>query len=76
MYMCSYIERMRNNEDTISPQPPKFPQNIGSEAHHVSQWIDPKAIPEGMTTSEALFQLYHHMISDAVNISNWLDTVQ
>lgn len=67
---------MRKNASIITPTPPTRPLPMSIEPHKVSQWIDPKAIPEGMSPNDALSALYHHMIRDAVNISNWLDTNQ
>jgi hypothetical protein len=72
----NYIERMRNNEPTISSwvgPPTSLPQSL---TDNVSQWIDPAAIPRGMTPNDALHQLYHHLIQDAVNISMWMDNIQ
>lgn len=66
---------MRNNEDTISCLTPPTTRVQFTEAK-ASQWIDPSIIPDGLTPTEALYQLYHHMINDSVTISQWLDTVQ
>lgn len=68
---------MRNNESTLSPTVPSVrPHPPPITAARAAQWIDPAIIPEGMTPTEALQQLYHHMLRDAVKISNWLDNVQ
>ena len=66
---------MRNSEDTISCMlpPSKTHEHL---TKNVSQWIDPAAIPDGLTTDQALYQIYNHMINDAVKISQWLDNVQ
>ena len=67
---------MRNNESTISPIPPARPLPLSTSQEIISQWIDPSAIPQGLTPTEALHKLYHHMISDSININNWLENVQ
>ncbi|XP_019864490.1 PREDICTED: protein polybromo-1-like [Amphimedon queenslandica] len=72
----NHIERMRNNESTISPMPPARPLPLSTSQEIISQWIDPSAIPQGLTPTEALHKLYYHMISDSININNWLDNVQ
>ena len=68
---------MRNNESTLSPIVPSvIPHPPQITAARAAQWIDPAIIPEGMTPAEALQKLYHHMLHNAVKISNWLDNVQ
>lgn len=67
---------MRGNESTLSPMPPARPLPLSVNQEEASQWIDPSAMPQGMTPTEAINQLYHHMINESVKISNWLDNAQ
>ena len=38
-----------------------------------SRCVDPSAVPEGMTMSQALMKLHDHMISDSMKLSQWLE---
>ena len=72
MFSYSYIERMRSNARYMtSLQPQKItPPSVEQQA---SRWVDPSAVPEGMTMTQALMKLRDHMNTDSMKLSQWLE---
>ena len=53
-----------------SLQPHKITPSLEQQA---SQWVDPSAVPEGMTMTQALMKLRDHMQTDSMKLSQWLE---
>ena len=65
---------MRNNESTMTPtktQTTKPHQPITPDI--ASEWIDPNAIPVGVSVIQALHHLHDYMMNDALKIKKWLE---
>ena len=66
------VERVRSNARYMtSLQPHKItPPSVEQQA---SRWVDPSAVPEGMTMTQALMKLRDHMNTDSMKLSQWLE---
>ena len=71
--LSSYIERMRSNARYMTLLQPQKSTPTPTLEQQASRWVDPSAVPEGMTMSQALMKLHDHMISDSMKLSQWLE---
>ena len=64
---------MNKGEGTITPVPSLSRSYVPKATAKVDVWIDPQTIPQGVSTVEALNELYRHLMNDTFRLDNWLD---